>query len=258
MRPPRDYERGLREYYRVYYEETLGLDNVPDRIEKRVQHARGKRFYKLICRYVKDTARLKVLDVGCGTGELLAQFDRDRNDLYGVEPDQTACKLARMLVPGSRIESVAGESLPFSDEYFDIVTSFHVLEHVESPERVISEMLRVLRPDGSLFVECPNYLYPQEGHYEIAWIPCLPKPLASRYLRMIGRSSQFIEHIQYVHPYRLERAFRKNDAEAIELVRINLTNSLAARGALKRTLLRLALAAKVYTPLQYYIRKKQP
>jgi 2-polyprenyl-6-hydroxyphenyl methylase/3-demethylubiquinone-9 3-methyltransferase len=102
----------------------------------------------------------KVLDVGCGGGYLSEEFAKLGFEVTGVDPAEESLECARhhaeqaglpiAYVPGS------GERLPFGDASFDIVLCCDVLEHVDSPGRVLAEIARVLRPDGIFFYDTVN------------------------------------------------------------------------------------------------------
>src|SRR5439155_854653 len=78
------------------------------------------------------------------------------------------------------------------DGAFALVHCFSVIEHVESVERAVGEMVRVTRPGGALYVHTPNAWSLFEGHYKIFWIPFLPAPLARVYLRVRGRPTPYL------------------------------------------------------------------
>lgn len=99
---------------------------------------------------------LKVLDIGCGNGYVLAQYARFGADVTGVDLTSTAIELSRKRfeiagLQGSFVE-IDGQSLPFPDEYFDIVCSMGVLHHISNPKPMVNEMFRVMKPGGRLIV----------------------------------------------------------------------------------------------------------
>jgi 2-polyprenyl-3-methyl-5-hydroxy-6-metoxy-1,4-benzoquinol methylase len=57
--------------------------------------------------------------------------------------------------------------LPFPDEYFDVVVSNHVIEHVSDQQLHLSEIARVLKPNGVVYLATPNRLWPWEVHYRV-------------------------------------------------------------------------------------------
>jgi len=243
----------LEQYYTRYYRDVLGVGNIKRRVQKRVDQVRGKEFFSFISPYFPKGAT-RVLDVGSGCGELLNQFG-DRYDLCGVEPDEGASSIAReMMGERASIHVQGGESLPFEDNRFDVVTSFHVLEHVDDVGQVIEEMIRVLRPGGVLCIECPNYLYPKEGHYGLWWVYGLPKWFAKIYLRLRGRSSDYIGHINYITPAKLEKKF-KNVTTYIDVAGDRYKKGCGKKSGVRRLLSSVLYRLGVYTPLQYIVTK---
>jgi ubiquinone/menaquinone biosynthesis C-methylase UbiE len=96
----------------------------------------------------------RVLDVGCGNGEFLATLGARGWEVYGTEFSEAGCALAR-----SKRITVHQGTLPsarFPDRFFDVVTLWHVLEHLPEPPVELAEIGRVLRDDGLLVVEVPN------------------------------------------------------------------------------------------------------
>lgn len=102
----------------------------------------------------------RLLDVACGTGRALRQIAIAQPDLrlYGVDLSPYYLQVARELladVPDVSLVAENGESLPFRDSYFDIVTSVYLFHELPRNARrnVIREMLRVLKPGGLLILE---------------------------------------------------------------------------------------------------------
>ncbi len=91
----------------------------------------------------------RVLEVGCGSGAVLAQVGRAFSPRFalGVERDVQNAGLARQVGPVVRAD---GAALPLAAQSFDAVLFRFVLRHAPSPERLVSEAVRVLRPGGRL------------------------------------------------------------------------------------------------------------
>ena len=106
-------------------------------------------------RYLDDDI---ILDAGCGIGRNLHWFLLNQISCYGIDRDHQAIhqvKLAWPLLPGNRFQICAVENLPFADHFFNHVISSAVLHFANSHsqfERMISEMIRVLKPGGTLFI----------------------------------------------------------------------------------------------------------
>lgn len=99
----------------------------------------------------------KVLDLGCGTGIVVDTLAKGGLDAYGAEVSKTSIALAKRKRAG-RFYLYDGTQLPFDSEFFDLVGSFNVIEHVDNVLLFLDESLRVLRPGGYLLIAAPNFL----------------------------------------------------------------------------------------------------
>lgn len=103
----------------------------------------------------------KILDVGCGDAFFLSQLNDKKNHLYGIDYSKRALDFAKLFNQGKALELVQGawEEIPFEDNYFDIVTSIAVLEHIK-PENIhicLKEAYRILRDTGLLILAIPTH-----------------------------------------------------------------------------------------------------
>src|SRR5262247_3411426 len=91
-----------------------------------------------------------VLDVGCGAGVDLARFARSGAEATGVDVSPSAIELARKNFEQQglrgRFEVADGEQLPFPDNTFDLVFAHGVVQYTASPQRLVDECRRVLKP----------------------------------------------------------------------------------------------------------------
>lgn len=100
-----------------------------------------------------------LLDVGCGEGELLLHILSQRPDLKtvtGMDVSLTAVLAAKKRLPDGVFCAGDANALPFAPESFDIVTCLNLLEHVESPVRLLREVYRALRPGGHVILSTPS------------------------------------------------------------------------------------------------------
>ncbi len=96
-------------------------------------------------------ARGRVLEVGCGTGQMLPLYP-DGVELYGLDPNADALPRARRRAPEVGLLCASAEQLPFPDARFDTVVSSLVFCSVSDPGRGLAEIRRVLKPQGRLLM----------------------------------------------------------------------------------------------------------
>ena len=112
---------------------------------------------RVISLAIAPAARL--IDVGCGTGDLLAALAArfPRSELHGV--DISTARVRRPLRDGRRVRVADADvqsGLPFRTSTFDGAFCTEVVEHLKQPQRGLEEILRVLRPGGWAVVTVPN------------------------------------------------------------------------------------------------------
>jgi SAM-dependent methyltransferase len=118
----------------------------------------------MIERYAPLAGR-RILDAGCGLGMYVRAFRRFSDTVYGIDLDPDRIAQASRELPNLQVASA--ERLPFEDDFFDIVLSHEVLEHVRDDRAAAREAVRVLRPGGRLVVFVPNrrWLFETHGIY---------------------------------------------------------------------------------------------
>ena len=105
----------------------------------------------------------RVLDVGCGTGQLFAALQNRLSsvELLGVDPSREMLGVARSrLASGLPLVAARAEHLPFRDAAFDWVVSTSVFHYIREPRAALGEFHRLLKPTGSLIITdwCDDYL----------------------------------------------------------------------------------------------------
>ena len=100
----------------------------------------------------------QILDVGCGAGFLSNALALKGFHVYGVDVSNNSLKVAQRHDQTGTVQYLSADAyqLPFKDKTFSIVTAMDFLEHVESPEKVIHEIGRVLKPKGLFFYHTFN------------------------------------------------------------------------------------------------------
>ena len=207
----------LEAYYTRYYRDTLGLPDWQTKVSGRLteEDVETSRIQIVAEALGRPLRGLGVLNVGCGTGGFNVAAQRAGASTWGIDASDDAiriCELRRTLGAGGRYARAAAEALPFPDRVFDVVYCLSTLEHVESVEAAVREMVRVLRPGGAVLLYAPNAWALYENHYKIFWPPRCPRPLARIYLRVRGRPTGFVDSLNYLSARRCTRLFRRAGA----------------------------------------------
>lgn len=190
----------LQEHYDQAFED--GNYNTARKHEDVYMSAMNK-FVKLIKMHFDKQGRslnnLTALDVGCFTGEFLYCMHQQGADVYGIEYQQQAAKIANQKLPGRIVNAdVLNDSFSLPLPEFDVITLFGVVEHVIDPVGLIERMVPLLKKNGLLMIQTPNsssMLARLMGKY---WLPYTP-----------------VEHIHLFSTKSLEKTLRRNMFENI-------------------------------------------
>lgn len=176
-----------------------------------------------------------ILEVGASVGfNSIALARRYPSAIvHSIEPDQEAVDVAVGMAADFQLayepRCGVGENLPYPDCCFDLVVCHTVIEHVVDVEQTIREIARVLKPGGYLHIEAPNYFWPYEPHLGIWCIPLAGKSGVRLMARLQGQGSYvpYLDHLQFVTPWRLQRCFARQGLEWENRVKYKLESVLA-------------------------------
>jgi len=179
-----------KEIFELYHDETLDmlitfpqpdLENLGKYYESEdyISHTDNKRsLFEKAYHFVKNIAlknklnlingeqsqKGRILDIGAGTGDFLLTAKNDGWETVGVEPSDRAKNIA--IQKGI---SFVNEISDLENNSFDVITMWHVLEHVPNLELQIQELKRLLKPTGTLIVAVPNFKSYDAQHYKTFW-----------------------------------------------------------------------------------------
>ncbi|WP_310555307.1 class I SAM-dependent methyltransferase [Flavobacterium sp.] len=105
-----------------------------------------------------------LLDIGTGTGDFLALAKNAGWKTTGIEPSQKA----RAISISKGVPFVENVS-DIKKTTFDVITMWHVLEHIPNLEQQISELKRILKPNGTIIIAVPNFKSYDAKHYGTFW-----------------------------------------------------------------------------------------
>ncbi len=172
-----------------------------------------KTFMKSIRREVIGGAKGHILEIGCGTGATFPYYGERLERIVATEPDPYMLRRARKRAGGLtrpiELYQAPAEALPFADASFDTVISFLVLCSVADPQRALSEVRRVLRPDGELrFYEHVRYGHAFGAFWQDLITPvwrwcgagCHPNRDVEGFLRQAGFNILEIERLKPYPP----------------------------------------------------------
>jgi 2-polyprenyl-3-methyl-5-hydroxy-6-metoxy-1,4-benzoquinol methylase len=160
------------------------LESIPDyyKSEDYISHTDSKRnLFEIVYHLVRKISlkqKLKLinaststqknlLDVGCGTGDFLRVAKQNHWSVSGIEPNKQARQIANNKTDNSvfAIEHL----LKFQAESFDVISLWHVLEHLPNLEEHIQVFKKLLKPNGTLIIAVPNYKSYDAEYYQEFW-----------------------------------------------------------------------------------------
>jgi len=147
-------------YHRIWYDESPGNLFLNESVKKSLLGVLTKHG-------LTELDRLKVLDVGCGGGQILTYlvgFGSNEDLLYGVDLIEERLKEAKAKLVGGHFQCADASSLPYRDHSFDLVMQFTMLSSVLNGalrKKIAGEIMRVLKPGGTIVSFDTRYWNPQ-------------------------------------------------------------------------------------------------
>ena len=157
----------LSEYYKTedYISHTDSKRNWFEKAYHLVRRFSLNQKLKLINGFKTETKTL--LDVGCGTGDFLKTAKENNWIVSGVEPNADARTIANHKTDNSVFD--IHQLNNFETNSFDVITLWHVLEHLPDLEHQMSILKKLLKPNGRLVVAVPNYKSFDASYYNQFW-----------------------------------------------------------------------------------------
>ena len=179
-----------KETFDLYHDETLdmlitspqpSLENLGKYYESEdyISHTDNKRsLFEKLYHFIKSIAlknklnlinslqlnKGRILDIGAGTGDFLSVAKNDGWQTIGVEPSDRAKSIAK-----NKGVSFVEQTSELENGSFDVISMWHVLEHVPDLDRQIKELKRLLKPTGTLIIAVPNFKSFDAKYYGKFW-----------------------------------------------------------------------------------------
>ncbi len=157
----------LHEYYKSedYISHTDSKRNLFEKVYHLVRTISLKKKLSLINSFSSEDKKL--LDVGCGTGDFLQTAFQNNWNVSGIEPNEQARDIANKKTNNTVFETE--QLLKFEANSFDVITLWHVLEHLPNLDDHIAVFKKLLKPNGTLLIAVPNYKSYDAKHYKQFW-----------------------------------------------------------------------------------------
>jgi 2-polyprenyl-3-methyl-5-hydroxy-6-metoxy-1,4-benzoquinol methylase len=154
----------LGKYYESddYISHTDGRRSLFEKLYHTVKQKALRDKIKLVQRF--QPSKGEILDIGAGTGDFLVIAKQNGWSITGIEPSDKAKDIAI-----SKGVAFANRLLDIESQSKDVITMWHVLEHVPDVEAQIAELKRILKPNGTLIVAVPNYKSHDAQYYAAFW-----------------------------------------------------------------------------------------
>ena len=163
---PRPNKEKIGEYYKSeeYYSHQENKKGFIPKLYEKVKKVNLKHKYELA---TNGLTTGKLLDIGCGVGDFLHTAEAHGWQCTGVEPSEEAKAIARQRTQAKLMSSEDQEQLP--DASFDVITMWHVLEHVDDLRWQVTQLQRLIKPNGRIVIALPNYKSYDGQFYKEHW-----------------------------------------------------------------------------------------
>ena len=163
---PRPAPEKIGDYYKseAYYSHQENKIGLIPRIYESVKKVNLKHKVNLA---IGGLEKGKLLDIGCGVGDFLQQIESKGWQCTGIEPSEDAAKIAKKRIQATIYKPEEIDTL--IDETYDVITMWHVLEHVDDLRTEVEHLFRLLKKGGRLVIALPNYKSYDATYYQDKW-----------------------------------------------------------------------------------------
>ena len=203
----------------------------------------------------KKPSQLKILELGTGSGYMAEFMSKKFKKVCSVDIVDE-----RRVFDDFEFKQAESELIPYQADEFDVVISNHVVEHVPDQNLHISELKRVVKKDGHIYIATPNKYWITDPHYRLPFINYLPRQLSNWIIVTTKRGSKW--DVYPVSPLWIRKKFSNLQViSVIPFMAKNQTSYKLDTGIRISTLLKLIPTTllkglEVVTPTMIYLIKK--
>ncbi len=178
----------------------------------------------------------KILDYGCGVGDYLEFMQKNGYDVLGMEPNDSARKIAQSKIGKDKVVSTELEQI---NEKFDVITLWHVLEHIPNLNEIIAQLKNHLTENGTLIIAVPNHQSYDAKYYGEKWAAYdVPRHLWHFTEDSIRKLfNNFGMKIESVHPMKLDafyvsllsEKYKGNKLGFLNAIRVGIQSNMKAK-----------------------------
>lgn len=158
-----------------------------------------KRYEELLDGFEAYRKTNKIIDVGCGNGHFLKVALQRGWEVYGTEYTDEA--IAQCKAKGILMQQGELNPANYATESFDVITSFEVLEHINTPHQEIKHFHTLLRQGGLVYLTTPNF-----------------NAVSKNLLKENWSVVEYPEHLSYYTPKTLRKLFEKHNFKTLEVL----------------------------------------
>jgi ubiquinone/menaquinone biosynthesis C-methylase UbiE len=151
---------------------TVDYNRLAARFDERYRHLTYSGIHSQLLKLI-DRPRLRVLEVGCGTGHWLAVLSGHAAHLLGADPSSAMLDKARCQAPAAKLVCACAERLPFSCHSMDLIFCVNAFHHFSDPKRFLQNARSLLRKSGRLAIFGLDPHEPEEKWYFYDYFPGL-------------------------------------------------------------------------------------
>lgn len=148
-------------------------------LNKLSRNNKSKKIISILSEF-SELRNCDILEIGTGSGYIINHLSKISKSASSVDINDE-----RKIKSGYSFRKINDEHLPFKDNSFDIILSNHVIEHLPNHELHLSEIYRVLKDNGIVYLATPNKYWIMEAHHKVPFLAYLPRELSTIYLKIL-------------------------------------------------------------------------